>query len=223
MRCLIAIASFALASFPAKAQVNVLTYHNDIARTGQNTNETILTPANVNSTTFGKLFSYTIDGYAYAQPLYVANLTMGAGTAQAGTTHNVFFIATENDSVYAFDADSNGGANASPLWKVSLIDAAHGAGCGRNSGAEYRHHTTSSRTSDIVPKVGITGTPVIDPATKTMYVVCEIDHFQHYVFPAPPRSRHHDRPEKFGGPVRFDGSRCRQRERQLGRQFSTSI
>src|SRR5579862_8629576 len=124
------LALLGLASLPVKAQVNVLTYHNDIARTGQNTNETILTPANVNSSTFGKLFSYSIDGYAYAQPLYYANLTMGAGTPQAGTTHNVFFIETENDSVYAFDADTNGGANASPLWQVSLIDAAHGGGAG---------------------------------------------------------------------------------------------
>ena len=120
----------ALAAVSASAQVNVLTYHNDIARTGQNTNETILTPANVNTATFGKLFSFAIDGYAYAQPLYFANLTMGAGTPQAGTMHNVFFVDTENDSVFAFDADSNGGANGAPLWKVSLIDAAHGAGSG---------------------------------------------------------------------------------------------
>src|SRR6202050_2962216 len=115
------------------AGVDVLTYHNDIARTGQNTNETILTPANVNSTTFGKLFSYTIDGYGYPQTLYYATLAMGTGTAQAGSVHNVFFIATENDSVYAFDADSNGGADASPLWHVSLIDAAHGATSGETT------------------------------------------------------------------------------------------
>jgi hypothetical protein len=168
VRGLLALALLALASFPAIAQVNVLTYHNDIARTGQNTNETILTPANVNQTTFGKLFSYTIDGYAYAQPLYYANLAMGAGTAQAGTTHNVFFIATENDSVYAFDADNNGGANASPLWKVSLIDAAHGAGSG-----EAPMPATTVGTTDIVPQIGITGTPVIDPTTNTMYVVAK--------------------------------------------------
>ena len=114
-------------AFSAEAQ-NVTMQHNDIGRTGQNTNETILTPANVTKTSFGKLFSVAVDGYVYAQPLYVAGVTMGAGTPQAGTTHNVVFIATENDSVYAFDADTNGGANSAPLWHASLIDAAHGAG-----------------------------------------------------------------------------------------------
>jgi hypothetical protein len=165
----------ALAVGSASAQVNVLTYHNDIARTGQNTNETILTPANVNTTTFGKLFSFTTDGYAYAQPLYHANLTMGAGTAQGGTTHNVFFIETENDSVYAFDADSNGGANASPLWKVSLIDAAHGAGSGETPVPTPSSSNANNilSTNDIVPQIGITGTPVIDPSTNTMYVVAK--------------------------------------------------
>jgi hypothetical protein len=165
----------ALVAGSASAQVNVLTYHNDIARTGQNTNETILTPANVNTATFGKLFSFTTDGYAYAQPLYFANLTMGAGTPQAGTTHNVFFIETENDSVYAFDADSNGGANASPLWKVSLIDAAHGAGSGETPVPTPSSPNANNilSTNDIVPKIGITGTPVIDPSTKTMYVVAK--------------------------------------------------
>jgi hypothetical protein len=175
-RLLSALILFALAAATASAQVNVLTYHNDIARTGQNTNETILTPANVNSTTFGKLFSYTIDGYAYTQPLYYANLTMGAGTAQAGTVHNVFFIATENDSVYAFDADSNGGADASPLWHVSLIDAAHGATSGETTvptASDLGTNDNYLSTADIVPQVGITGTPVIDPSTNTMYVVAK--------------------------------------------------
>jgi hypothetical protein len=164
-----------LAATSAPAQVNVLTYHNDIARTGQNTNETILTPANVNPTTFGKLFTHTVDGYAYAQPLYYGNLTMGAGTAQAGTTHNVFFIETENDSVYAFDADSNGGANANPLWQVSLIDSAHGAGSGETPLPTPASPAANNilSTNDIVPEVGITGTPVIDPTTNTMYVVAK--------------------------------------------------
>jgi hypothetical protein len=153
---------------PTRAQNNVLTQHNDIGRTGANTNETILTPSNVNATTFGKLFSHTVDGYVYAQPLYVSGLTMGSGTAQSGTTHNVFFIATENDSVYAFDADDNGGGNASPLWQVSMIDSAHGAGSGENP---VDYHDVS--IGDIVPIIGITSTPVIDLSTNTMYVVAK--------------------------------------------------
>ena len=83
-----------------QAQVNVTTYHNDNARTGQNTQETILTPANVNSGQFGKLFSVTTDGWVYAQPLYLSNVNIGGGT------HNVLYFATEHDSLYAIDADS---------------------------------------------------------------------------------------------------------------------
>jgi Legume lectin domain/Chitobiase/beta-hexosaminidase C-terminal domain len=155
-------------SLPAQAQTNVLTQHNDIARTGQNTNETVLTPSSVNSTTFGKLFSHPVDGYVYTQPLYVAGVTLGAGTAQAGTTHNMFFVATENDTVYAFDADSNGGANASALWQASMIASAHGAG------AEEKPMPNSDvSTTDIVPQIGITSTPVIDPSTNTMYLVAK--------------------------------------------------
>jgi hypothetical protein len=145
---------------------NVLTQHNDIARTGANTSETILTPANVNRTTFGKLFSYTVDGYVYAQPLYMTGVTMGAGTPQAGTKHNVAFIVTEHDSVYALDADGNLGANAKPLWQVTLLDAAHGAAAGA-----IPMPSSDLNTTDIVPEIGITSTPVIDPASKTIYVV----------------------------------------------------
>jgi hypothetical protein len=151
--------------FGAQAQTNVVTQHNDISRTGQNTNETILTPSNVTSNSFGKLFSYQIDGSAYAQPLYVGGVTIGTGP-QAGTRHNVVFVATEHDSVYAFDADSNAGSNASPLWKITLLDSAHGAGWGATSVP-----SGDVGTDDITPEIGITATPVIDTNTNTLYVV----------------------------------------------------
>src|SRR6476660_5796253 len=98
--------------------VNVTTWHNDLTRQGLNTNETILTPANVNSGTFGKLFSYAVTGQVYAEPLYVSNLAMGV----LGT-HNVVFVATQNNDVYAFDAINNG-AGGGQLWHVNLGPAA---------------------------------------------------------------------------------------------------
>src|SRR5262245_47250527 len=98
--CLFSLA-LVLASLCAEAQVPVWTYHYDNQRTGLNTNEVILTPANVSSATFGKLFSYSVDGYVYAQPLYLPGVNI-----QGRGIHNTFFIATEHNTVYAFDADS---------------------------------------------------------------------------------------------------------------------
>lgn len=142
------------------AQINVVTQHYDNSRTGQNVNESVLTPANVNPTQFGKLFSYAVDGQIFAQPLYMANVQI----PNAGT-HNVVYVATENDSVYAFDADNNGGSNSLPLWQDSLTSTAFGAAPG----------ATSVPASDLVPDIspiyGITGTPVIDPVGGTLYVV----------------------------------------------------
>ena len=182
------------------AQTSVTTQHNDIGRTGANTSETILTPSNVNASTFGKLFSQSVDGYVYAQPLYLPGVKMGTGTAQAGTTHNVVFVATEHCSVYAFDADTNGGANASPLWHITLLDAAHGA-----ASCATTVPNGDVDTGDIVPEIGITGTPVIDPASQTIYVVGKTKENGSYV------QRLHalditSGNEKFGGPVVLSGS-----------------
>jgi hypothetical protein len=93
---------------PGRAQFKgVFTEHNDNARSGENLNETVLTPANVNSSTFGKLFSYSVDGQIFAEPLYVPNVSIpGQGT------HNVIYVATENDSVYALDED---GRSSTPI------------------------------------------------------------------------------------------------------------
>jgi len=139
------------------AQLNVPTWRYDMTRQGQNTHETQLTPANVNKAGFGKLRSYAVDGYVYAQPLYMAALNMTGGT------HNAVFVATEHDSVYAFDADGN-----QQLWKASLLDTVHGAASGATTVP-----SASVGTGDIVPEIGITGTPVIDTATNTLYVVAK--------------------------------------------------
>jgi len=144
------------ALFPAHAQVNVTTHHNDNARDGQNLSETILAPANVNASQFGRLFVQPVDGYPYAQPLYVSNLSIAAAT------HNVVYVATEHDSVYAFDADSNAGANATPLWHVTFINPAAGI---------TTLNSQDVQCTDIDSEVGITGTPVIDLTSGTLYVV----------------------------------------------------
>ena len=140
----------------------VLMQHNDISRTGQNVNETTLKPGNVNSTMFGKKFSHPVDGFVYAQPLYVSNV------AVAGAIHNVIYVATEGDSVYAFDADNAAGANSTPLWHANLIDTNHGAAAGATT-VNIQNALASSCT-DLIPQVGITSTPAIDPSTNTMYV-----------------------------------------------------
>ncbi len=100
--------------------VDVTQYHNDLQLSGANLNETMLTPSNVNPTDFGLLVHQPVDGYIYAEPLYMSGVTIN------GVVHNVVFVATENDTVYAFDADSNLGADAQPLWVHSFTDPSAG-------------------------------------------------------------------------------------------------
>jgi hypothetical protein len=141
----------------ARGGVDVLTYHNDNSRTGDNLEETILTPANVNVNTFGKLFTYAVDGDVYAQPLYVSNLPMaGAGI------HDVVFVATEHNSVYAFDADADTGSSGGLFWHVNLGPSV------TTPNPEFGNRYGGFK--EIAPEVGITGTPVIDLATQTIYV-----------------------------------------------------
>jgi hypothetical protein len=130
--------------------VNITTWHADNNRSGLNPHETTLTPSNVSASTFGKLFTYAVDGYAYATPLIVSNLTVN------GAVHNVVFVATEKDSVYAFDADKYGAGT--PLWKTSVLESGE----------------TPSTTGVIKPYQGITSTPAIDLSTNTIYVVSTI-------------------------------------------------
>jgi len=141
-------------------RVPVLTYHYDNTRQGQNTNETLLTLANVNVTNFGKLFSYPVDGYVYAQPLIVTNVSIaGKGV------RDVLFVCTMHDSVYAFDADSNGDTNGGLLWKINLGSPSPSPSV--EFGARYHPGVGNL---DIVPEEGAAGSPVIDPVSGTIYV-----------------------------------------------------
>jgi hypothetical protein len=142
----------------------VLTYHNDNSRDGLDSTETTLTPANVNPATFGKLFTMPVDGSASAQPLYAPAVTIN------GQVHNVVYAATENDSLYAFDADNNLGSNASSLWadtpgsSNSLVPANETPDTGRvNVGLNASGESV----------VGITSTPAIDANSNTLYTVTD--------------------------------------------------
>jgi hypothetical protein len=126
--------------------INVVTYHYDNLRTGQNLNETILTQANVNSTTFGKLGAFTVDGRVDAQPLYLSAVAI-----PSVGTKNVLYVATEHGSVYAFDADSINGNTTAFLWKVSLMGTGETSSDDRGCG-------------QVSPEIGVTATPVIDRA-----------------------------------------------------------
>jgi len=141
----------------AWSQNDVLTQHNDNTRSGLNANETLLTPANVNVKSFGKLFTQSVDGIIVAQPLYANQVLMNDGVL-----HNVVYVATQNNTVYAFDADSTQGNNASPLWSVSL-----------NNGGTPDPIADYGCTGTHYTEIGIMGTPVIDPGKTTLYVVAK--------------------------------------------------
>jgi uncharacterized protein (TIGR03437 family) len=142
----------------AQSQVSLTTYRNNLARSGENLQETILTPLNVTPVQFGKIFSHPVDGQVYAQPLYLPSVSIpGKGI------HNMVFVATAHDTVYAFDADSIDGLNASPLWQVNLADA--------NTGERPANVSDVLGCNSMIPEIGITSTPVIDTATGTLYVV----------------------------------------------------
>ena len=173
-------------SLATVAQVNVLTYHYDNQRTGLNAKEPVLSTANVNVNQFGKLFSYGVDGHVFAQTLYMFKVNVaGKGI------HNVVFVATENDSVYAFDAD---GKSATPLWQTSLL-----------ASGEAPEPCLPIHTCNMGPRAGITGTPVIDPTTGTFYVVSRATKNGTHLHKLHALSIHSGA-EMFGGPVVVTGS-----------------
>jgi hypothetical protein len=161
-----------------RAQVSVLTQHNDNSRTGANLNETILNASNVNVSTFGKLFVMPVDGFVYAQPLYMPSVNM----PNSGT-HNVLLVATAHDSVYAFDADSG-----AQLWQKSL-------------GVPVPSSVIN--TPNIQVEVGIISTPVVDPSTNTLYVVAKTYENSVQIFRLHALDILNQGAEKLGGPIQI--------------------
>lgn len=148
----LAAAGYLLLAGPVSAQTNVLTGGYSNSRTNANLSETVLSPANVKPGSFGKRFSLTVDGQIYAQPLYVRGVSIpGKGT------HNVVYVATMHNTVYAFDADSAG----MPLWNVNLGPAV----------PTSTYDSDWGPYPDILPENGVLSTPVIDTGTGTIYVV----------------------------------------------------
>ena len=174
-------------------QVSVITERNDNARTGQNVSETFLTPNNVTPNYFGKLFTQKVDGLVVAQPLYLPGVAI-----PGAVTHNVVYVATQHDNVFAFDADNDKGSNASPLWTTSFINPS--GGVTTESGTDQGCAPETGFT-----EIGIMGTPVVDPMTNTLYIVAKTNESGSYIF------RLHalditTGQEKFGGPVMITGS-----------------
>jgi uncharacterized repeat protein (TIGR02543 family) len=166
------------------AQVNWTKWQGNLSNTGANTQETQITPANVANSTLQ--FTHTLDGSSYSQPLYLSGLQMSDGNM-----HNVIYLTTEHDGVYAFDADNVTGANANPLWYSSLLPT-----------GTTTVPATDAHSSDIPYELGITATPVIDNSTKTLYIVTKVkttatSTYQQYLHALDVTSG----AEKFGGPV----------------------
>jgi hypothetical protein len=156
---LLTIVVLLAASHRSAAQTPVLTWHYDNSRSGMNTTEVVLTPTNVNYKTFGKLSTKPVDGYVVAQPLYVPNVTVaGHGV------HNVVFVVTMHDSVYAFDADDT---KAAPLWQTSIFTY-NPAGATTVPATVKKDPGTTGWT-----ELGIISTPVIDGAAGILYLVAE--------------------------------------------------
>jgi uncharacterized protein (TIGR03437 family) len=177
------------ALFPALfAQTDVVTANYDLNRTNANLHETLLTPSNVNPRQFGKVFSFAVDGQVYAQPLYLHGVQFGSGAL-----HNVVFVATMHNSVYAFDAD--GGNGLAPLWQVNFGPSVNPLDFS-DSGGPY---------ADIQNEIGILGTPVIDPATGTLYAVHFTGSNGSYAYWLHALDVTTGE-EKFGGPVKIEGS-----------------
>jgi hypothetical protein len=177
----------------------VTTYHNNLSRDGSNQQEYALTTTNVNTSTFGKLFSCTVDGAVYAQPLWVSNVTIG------GVKHNVLIVATMHNSIYAFDADSS---PCVTLWHANLLDSAHSGTSGEVPAPSFGSGSLlGAGSGDIAPAVGILGTPVIDVNTGTIYAVTKSENTTTQAF----FQRLHaidltTGAEKFSGPAQINSS-----------------
>ncbi|MGB8540665.1 MAG: hypothetical protein WCD49_03410 [Candidatus Acidiferrales bacterium] len=196
---LVAVTILLIALFPesARAQVSVTTERNDLSRTGANLDETTLNTSNVNVSQFGKLYSYTIDGSIYAQPLYVPNVVI-----PSQGTHNVVYVGTMNDVIYALDADSNA-VNGGVLWKVDLRNPTAGVT------AIPIANIVGSNSLNIVGTVGIESTPVIDLTSNTIYLVARTMEVSGSTTNYVARLHALDITtgnEKFGGPVVIQGS-----------------
>ena len=177
--------------------LDVVTYHYDNLRSGQNLNETTLTTGNVNQSKFGKLGELMVDGKVDAQPLYLSNVSItGVGMK------NVLYVVTEHGSVYAFDGDNVSGTAANPLWQISTQLAGEipsdDRGCGQ-----------------VTPEIGITSTPVIDRTRGAIYVIAVCERRRRELLP--PHSRAGSR-QRQGTLRRFDNNHRNsfgQRRRQL--------